>query len=133
MQNASRYCHAENNSNPYQALYRTPMVSISSMDLVLSVTPRSRRRPWFPRFRTRLGRCASLDEIETLLNVNVRRWRGSINSSTSQRGVEGAEIIDEDEGSQERGLSLTGFLDDDEVSDSYGIPTLESRSFKDFA
>lgn len=36
----------------------------------------SGRRPWFNRFRATLGRCASIDEIATLLRVKVQRWRG---------------------------------------------------------
>jgi hypothetical protein len=55
-----------------------------------------------------------------------------MNSSISQGGVEGAEIAYEDEGSRERGISLTGFLDADEVSGNYGIPTLESKLSKEF-
>ena len=84
----------------------------------LSVTPRSRRRSWFPQFRTRLGQCTSLDEVETLLNVKVRQWRGST-------GREGVEAIDDDAGAQEGDVRLTGFLDDGEVSDSYGMHMLE--------
>ncbi|KAI0644800.1 FMN-linked oxidoreductase [Trametes meyenii] len=34
------------------------------------------RRPWYSKFRAALGRCGSLDEIETLLRVKVQRWRG---------------------------------------------------------
>jgi hypothetical protein len=84
----------------------------------LSVTPRSRRRSWFLQFRTRLGQCTSLDEVETLLKVKVRQWRGST-------GKEGAEAIDDDAGAQEGDVRLTGFLDDGEVSDSYGMHMLE--------
>jgi len=52
-----------------------------------------KRRPWFSKFRTRLGQCASLDEIEALLGVEVRRWRGPTDLSVAQGRV-GA--IDED-------------------------------------
>ena len=100
------------------------------MDPALSVTPCSRRRSWFPQFRTRLGQCASLDEVETLLKVKVRRLRGLTDFSISQGGMAGAEAIDDDVGAQERDVRLTGFLDDGEVSDSFGMHMLESRSPK---
>jgi hypothetical protein len=41
--------------------------------------------------------------------------------------MEGAEVIDEDAGLQETGLGLTGFLDDNEVSDGHDMPMVESR------
>jgi hypothetical protein len=87
------------------------------MDLMLSVMLRSRRRPWFPQFRTKLGQCASLNEIEALLNVKVRRWRGLTDLSVPQRGKEGREAIDEDAGIHARDLNLRGFLEEDELSD----------------
>jgi len=82
-----------------------------------------RRRPWFPQFRTKLGQCASLDEIEALLRVKVRRWRGSIDLSESQEGA-----TDEDAGTKARYLDLTGFLDDDEVSDGHSTLMFETKS-----
>lgn len=87
------------------------------MDLMLSVMLRSRRRPWFPQFRTKLGQCASLNEIEALLNVKVRRWRGLTDLSVPQRGKEGREAIDEDAGIHARDLNPRGFLEEDELSD----------------
>jgi hypothetical protein len=122
MQNAPRDCHTEDDPNSYQTLYRAPVVGVSGMDPALSMTPCSRRCSWFPRFRTRLGQCASLEDIETLLKVKVRRWRGS-----SSSGMEDAEVIDDDAGLKERSLRL---LDDDEVSDGYGTPMLENRLTK---
>ncbi|KAJ7038007.1 FMN-linked oxidoreductase [Mycena alexandri] len=35
-----------------------------------------RRRPWHNKFRTSLGACKTLDDIERLLRVKVERWRG---------------------------------------------------------
>ncbi|KAI0333200.1 FMN-linked oxidoreductase [Cubamyces sp. BRFM 1775] len=34
------------------------------------------RRPWFNKFRSTLGQCDSINEIERLLRVKVQRWRG---------------------------------------------------------
>ncbi|KAH9888527.1 FMN-linked oxidoreductase [Cubamyces lactineus] len=34
------------------------------------------RRPWFNKFRSTLGQCESISEIERLLRVKVQRWRG---------------------------------------------------------
>ncbi|KAK7435523.1 hypothetical protein VKT23_019645 [Stygiomarasmius scandens] len=34
------------------------------------------RRPWYAKFRTALGNCNTLDEIEHLLCRKVERWRG---------------------------------------------------------
>jgi hypothetical protein len=41
--------------------------------------------------------------------------------------MEDAEVIDDDAGLQERSFRL---LDDDELSDGYGMPMLENRSTK---
>ncbi len=87
----------------------------SSMDSALSVMFCSNRRPWFSKFRTKLGQCASLDEIEALLRVNVIRWRDLTDLSVAQGGV-GA--IDGDTDIPYQGVDLRGFLDDDELPDS---------------
>ncbi|KAJ7185370.1 FMN-linked oxidoreductase [Mycena filopes] len=34
------------------------------------------RRPWYAKFRTALGACQTLDDVERLLRVKVERWRG---------------------------------------------------------
>lgn len=82
-----------------------------------SVTLCSQRCPWFPQFRTKLGQTTSLDEIEALLNVNVRRWRG-LNVPTVSRGEkEDKEAMDEDSGMYAHDLSLRGFLDEGVSSD----------------
>ena len=36
----------------------------------------SRRRSWFPKFRTALADCRTQDEMEFLLRSKVQRWRG---------------------------------------------------------
>lgn len=82
------------------------------------------RRPWFTQFRTQLGQCVSLDEIEVLLQVKVRRWRGL--TDVSRPG--GEEEIDDDVGIQQQTLDLTGFLDEDGLSDGHSTLLLESRS-----
>ncbi|KAI0294439.1 hypothetical protein BC826DRAFT_1091661 [Russula brevipes] len=64
------------------------------------------RRPWFTQFRIQLGQCVSLDEIEVLLQVKVRRWRGLTDQT----------------------LDLTGFLDEDGLSDGHSTLLLDSRS-----
>jgi len=87
----------------------------SSMDSAFSVMFCSNRRPWFSKFRTKLGQCASLDEIEALLRVNVIRWRDLTDLSVAQGGV-GA--IDGDTDIPYQGVDLRGFLDDDELPDS---------------
>jgi hypothetical protein len=87
----------------------------STVDLALSVMLLSERRPWFSRFRTELGQCASLDEIEALLMIKVRRWRGLTDFSVAQGRVE---AIDKDTDIPSQGVDLTGFLDDDELHDS---------------
>jgi hypothetical protein len=77
---------------------------------------RRHRRPWFFQFRTKLRQCVSLDEIEALLNVEVRRWRGMSNISVPQDGEEGKEAIDEDAGILAQDLNLREFLDEDKLS-----------------
>lgn len=62
----------------------------------------STRRPWFSQFRTKLGQCASLDEIEALLRVKVGRWRGV---------TDPCEARDEDTDIPSPGVDLTGFLE----------------------
>lgn len=93
----------------------------SSMDSALSVMFCSNRDPWFSEFRTELGQCASLDEIEVLLRVKVRRWRGLIDLSVAQ-GREGA--IDEDTDIPSQRVDPSRFLDD-ELHDSNGVLELE--------
>jgi len=80
------------------------------------------RRPWFSKFRTKLGQCASLDEIEALLRVDVIRWRGLTDLPVAQSRVE---AIDEDTDLPSQGIDLTGFLDDDEWHDSNSVLELE--------
>jgi tRNA-dihydrouridine synthase 1 len=93
------------------------VVGIDHIDPMLSVMLCSQRHPWLSQFHTNLGQCASLDEIEALLNVKVQRWRGMTNISVSQDGVEeGKGPIDEDAGIHRRDLGLSGFLDEDELS-----------------
>jgi tRNA-dihydrouridine synthase 1 len=96
----------------------------SSMDSALSVMFCSERRPWFSKFRTELEQCASLDEIEALLRVKVRRWRGLTDLSVAQGRVE---AIDEDTDIlyHPKGFDLTGFLDDDELHDSNSVLELD--------
>ena len=124
MQNVPWHCHAKNDSNSYQTFHGTPMVGTSSMDSTLSVTVCSKRRPWFPKFRTKLGQSASLDEIEALLRVIVRRWRGPADLSVAQSRMEDKEV-DEDSDIQAQGFGLTGFPADDDSSDSYSMLELE--------
>ena len=94
----------------------------SSMGSALSVMPCSERRPWFSKFRTKLGQCASLDEIEALLRVDVKRWRGLTDLTVAQGR---AEAIDEVTDILPQGVDLTGFLDDDELYDSNSVLELE--------
>jgi tRNA-dihydrouridine synthase 1 len=94
----------------------------SSMDSALSVMFCSERRPWFSKFRAELEQCASLDEIEALLRVKVRRWRGLTDLSVAQGRVE---AIDEDTDIPSQGVDLTGFLDDDELHDSNSVLELD--------
>jgi tRNA-dihydrouridine synthase 1 len=82
-----------------------------------------KRRPWFLQFCTKLGQCTSLDEIEALLRVKVRRWRGLTDLSVVQ--TEGKEAMDEDTGIRTQGVDLTGFLAEDELPDSYSMLELE--------
>jgi hypothetical protein len=92
------------------------MVGINQMNPTLSVILRSRRRPWFSQFRTKLGECSSLDEIEAVLNAKVRRWRGMTNIPLPQDGEEGKGPIDEDAGLHAQDLHLRELLDVDEFS-----------------
>jgi hypothetical protein len=94
----------------------------SSMDSALSVMLCSNRRPWFSKFRTKLGQCASLDEIETLLRVEVGRWRGLTDLSVAQGKLE---AIDKDPDIPSQGVDLTSFLDDEELHDSNSVLELE--------
>lgn len=80
------------------------------------------RRPWFSEFRTKLGQCTSLDEIEALLRVKVRRWRGLTDLSVTQGKVD---AIDKNTDIPSQEVDLTGFLDDDELHDSYSVLGLE--------
>ena len=91
---------------------------------MLSVMVCSKRRPWFPKFRTKLGQCASVDEIETLLRVKVGRWRGPADLSVAQSKTEDKEVIDEDSEIQAQGVDLTRFPADDSP-DSYSMLELE--------
>jgi hypothetical protein len=93
-----------------------------SMDSALSVMLYSERRTWLSKFRTKLGQCVSLDEIEVLLRVNVRRWRGLTDLSVAQSRVE---AIDEETEIPSQGVDLTEFLDDDELHDSNSVLELE--------
>lgn len=100
------------------------MVGTSSMKQTLSLMFCSKRRPWFPKFRAKLGQCESLDEIEALLKVKVRRWRGPADLSASQGRIED-ETIDEDADIQAQAVDLAGFLVDDDSPDSYSTIELE--------
>ena len=91
---------------------------------MLSVMVCSKRRPWFPKFRTKLGQCASVDEIEALLRVKVRRWRGPADLSVAQSRTEDKEVIGEDSEIQAQRVDLTGFPADDSP-DSYSMLELE--------
>lgn len=84
----------------------------SGMNSALFVMLCSTRRPWFSKFRTKLGQCESSDEIEALLRVKVRRWRSLTDLSVVQDRVES---IDEDSDIPSEGVDLTGFLNDDEL------------------
>ncbi|TFK49010.1 FMN-linked oxidoreductase [Heliocybe sulcata] len=67
------------------------------------------RRPWYQKFRARLGDTKSVDEIERLLRFKVQRWRGA---AVLGDGWDEAEEDEEDEGeSREEGDEL-GWLDD---------------------
>jgi hypothetical protein len=124
MQNVPWRCNAKNDSNSYQTFHGTPMVGTVSMDSTLSVMVCSKRRPWFPKFRTKLGQCATLDEIEALLRVKARRWRGPAGLSVAQSRIEDGEIIDEDSDLQAEGVDLTCPADDNSP-DSYSMLELE--------
>jgi hypothetical protein len=124
MQNVPRHGNAKNDSNSYQTLYGTSMVGPTAWIQCFSIILCSQRRPWFHKFRTKLGRCASLDEIEALLKVNVRRWRG-LKDLSAQGRTEGKEVIDDDAGTQVQGVDLTGFLVEDELPDSYSMLELK--------
>jgi hypothetical protein len=126
MQNVPRHGNAKDDSNTHKAFHRTPVVRANSIGLPLSVMLCSLRRPWFPQFRIQLGQCVSLDEIEALLQVKVRRWRGL--TDISRPGVE--EELDDDVGIQQQTLNLTGFLDEDGLSDGHSTLLLESRSLE---
>ena len=91
------------------------MVGINQMKSTLSIIPRSRRRSWFSQFRTKLGQCTSLDEIEALLSAKVGRWRG-MDIPVPQDGEEGKGPIDEDAGIHVRDLNLRELLDEDKLS-----------------
>ena len=100
------------------------MVGTSGMDPTLSVMVCSKRRPWFPKFRTKLGQSTSLDEIEALLRIKVRRWRGPADLSVAQTRMED-EVIDEDSDIQAQGVDLMGFSAFDNSPDSYSMLELE--------
>ena len=77
----------------------------------------SRRRTWYPQFRTGLGQCTTTEEIETLLKGKVRRWH---KFKDLQGGAEGGEAVDEDVDIIAEGRTLTeslhaGLFDDHEV------------------
>lgn len=93
-----------------------------SMDSALSVMLYSERRPWFSKFRTKLGQCTSLEEIELLLRVDVRRWRGLTDLSVAQSRVD---AMNEETEIPSRGFNLTVFLDDDALHDSNSVLELE--------
>ena len=94
------------------------MVSFSDLNSALCVISCSRRRTWFPRFRTKLGQCTTTEEIETLLKGEVRRWHKLKDSPISRGRAEGGEAVDEDVDIQTEGRKLTefshnGLFDDD--------------------
>jgi hypothetical protein len=120
MQNVPRHCHTKNDSNSYQTFYGTPVVGNSTMESMPSVMFYSKRRPWFLQFRIKLGQCTSLDEVEALLRVKVRQWRGLTDLSMAQ--AEGKGAVDEDTA---QGDDLTGILAEDELPDSYSMLELE--------
>lgn len=124
MQNVPRHRHAKNDSNSCQTFYGTSMVGTSCMNQTPSVMFCSKRRPWFPKFRAKLGQCESLDEIEALLKVKVRQWRGPADLSASQGRIED-ETIDEDTDIQAQAVDLAGLLVDDDSPDNYGTLELE--------
>jgi len=84
-----------------------------------------KRRPWLSTFRTKLGQCASLEEIERLLRVNVRRWLGLTDLSVAKDRMEDEELINKDAGIQPQRVDLTEFLDEDELHDSNATFQLE--------
>jgi len=100
MQNVLCLCDTEDDSNSYPTFRGTPV-----------------RLPWFPQFRTKLGQTTSLDEIEALLDVKVRRWRGLNDPTVSRGGKEDKEGVDEDSGTHAHNLNLKGFLDEGVCSD----------------
>jgi hypothetical protein len=94
----------------------------NSLDLALSVMLCSKRHPWFSKFRTKLGQCASLDEIEALLRAKVTQWGSLTDLSVAQGRVV---AIDEDTDISSQVVDLTGFLDDDELHDGNSVFELE--------
>ncbi|KAJ7512909.1 t-diRNAhydrouridine synthase [Mycena galericulata] len=36
------------------------------------------RRPWYRKFRSALGACKTLDDVDKLLRIKVERWRGRV-------------------------------------------------------
>jgi hypothetical protein len=117
MQNILQHCYTEDDSDSYQTLRGTPVVGINHMIPTRSVMLRSRRRSWFPQFRTKLGQCTSLDEIEALLDDNVRRWRGLSDLSVRHGRKDDEDVSDGDAGLHARGLNLSGLLAENELSD----------------
>ena len=55
------------------SLFFIQYLSHSSLYLFLVY---SARRPWYPKFRAALNHCETLEEIATLLQRKVIRWRG---------------------------------------------------------
>ncbi|KII84622.1 hypothetical protein PLICRDRAFT_57589 [Plicaturopsis crispa FD-325 SS-3] len=57
------------------------------------------RRPWFPKFRSTLKDCHTIDDIEALLRTKVQRWRGKQplardDAEASSSGSDDESVID---------------------------------------
>ncbi|KAK0452270.1 FMN-linked oxidoreductase [Armillaria borealis] len=46
------------------------------------------RKPWYQKFRTALGSCCDVDDVERMLRTKVRRWRGKSARSDNDPEVE---------------------------------------------
>jgi hypothetical protein len=52
------------------------MIYFSGLDLIFMVTSHSHRCRWYRKFRTYLGSCRTIEDLDDLLRVKVTGWRG---------------------------------------------------------
>ena len=52
------------------------MIYFSGLDLIFMVISNSHRSRWYRKFRTYLGSCRTIEDLDDLLRVKVTRWRG---------------------------------------------------------